>query len=93
MKYETHNSLFRTGTALETTPIQENIILTRLAGRQLYNAYLREVLKRLDLISQSRDFQKTIPPSFGVGWKQSGSCDKLGAKNIISTIKAETHAS
>ncbi len=44
---------------MKTTSIQENIILTRLeAGRQLYNACLGEALKRLDLIRQSKDFQK-----------------------------------
>ncbi len=46
---------------LETTPIQEKVILTRLeAGRQLYNACLGEALKRLDLITQSSKFQKII---------------------------------
>ncbi len=46
---------------LKTTSIQETIILTRLeAGRHLYNACLGEALKRLDLIRQSREFQKVI---------------------------------
>ncbi len=46
---------------LETALNQETIILTRLeAGRQLYNACLGEALKRLDLIRQSREFQKFI---------------------------------
>ncbi len=46
---------------LKTTSVQETIMLTRLeAGRQLYNACLGQALKRLDLIRQSREFQKAI---------------------------------
>ncbi len=46
---------------LKSTSVEESIILTRLeAGRQLYNACLGEALKRLDLIRQSREFQKVI---------------------------------
>ncbi len=46
---------------LKTTSVQETKILTRLeAGRQLYNACLGEALKRLDLIRQSREYQKVI---------------------------------
>ena len=52
---------------LKTTSVQETIILTRLeAGRQLYNACLGEALKRLDLIRQSREFQKVIVLPEGV---------------------------
>lgn len=44
---------------LNTIPVQESTILVRFeAGRQLYNACLGETLKRLDLLRQSKDFQK-----------------------------------
>ena len=49
---------------LNTNPVQESTILVRLdAGRQLYNACLGEALKRLNLIRQSKEFQRirTLP--------------------------------
>ncbi len=49
---------------LNTSPVQESEVLVRLeAGRQLYNAYLGEALRRLDLLRQSKEFQwvKQLP--------------------------------
>lgn len=44
---------------LKTIPVQESTILVRLdVGRQVYNACLRECIKRLDLIQQSKEFQE-----------------------------------
>jgi len=46
---------------LKTTPAQESEIQVRLeAGRHLYNACLGEALKRLNLIRQSKEFQRII---------------------------------
>ena len=44
---------------LHVTPQQERVLLARLeAGRQLYNACLGEAVRRLDLVRQSRLWQK-----------------------------------
>lgn len=44
---------------LKASQEQEGVLLTRLeAGRQLYNACLGEAMRRLNLIKQSRDYQK-----------------------------------
>lgn len=46
---------------LHTNPAQESTILVRLdTGRQLYNACLGEVLNRLDLVRQSKEFQEIM---------------------------------
>ena len=50
---------FITELALVVSPANEGILLTRLeAARQLYNACLGEALRRVNLIRQSKDFNK-----------------------------------
>jgi hypothetical protein len=45
--------------ALVVSPASEGVLLSRLeAARQLYNACLGEALRRINLIRQSKDFNK-----------------------------------
>jgi len=53
------SSFFVCEIPLKVFPQEESVLLTRLeAGRQLYNACLGEAMRRLNLIRQSRDYQK-----------------------------------
>ena len=46
---------------LEVNPSQESIILTRLeAGRQILNACIGESLRRLNLMKQSKEYQRIV---------------------------------
>jgi len=46
---------------LRTTTSDESFILKQLnTGRQIYNACVGELIKRLDLMKQSKDYQQAV---------------------------------